>query len=740
MSFFEELRRRNVFKVGIAYLVGAWLLMQFSDILLDNMDAPSWVLNAIMLVLFIGFLITLFVAWAFEMTPDGVKREADVDRSQSVTPQTGKKLNSAIFIMMALAIAYLLFDKFTGSEPFSQDVAQQTSGSVEEKRALTPEITTPDERQSIAVLPFENRSNREEDQFFTDGIHDDLLTTIARIGSMKVISRTSVMEYKNTTKKIPEIAKELGVANILEGGIQRSGDQVRINVQLIDAQTDEHLWAEIFDRELTAKNLFAIQSEISQKIANALETTLSPEETARINTMPTQNLEAYDAYMRGKQLMSTRATSKLEEATREFRHAVELDPNFALAWVGIADSHALLASYGSFNAKESLAIQQDAINHALEIDPLLGEAHVSQGMTYSDRGEFEAMEISFRKGIELSPNYATAYHWYASRLNGLSRVQEAVDLSRKAAELDPRSAIIGSNLAVQYSILGLFSRAEQQYKKVIDLNPGFPQGYQSLGQFYAFSLGRFDRAIEYTRTAQKMDPGSLFAPLTLAVYSLELGDQAAANRYRQMVAEISEQDWRLGWTDMMINQAQSNADGVREAWNWTKNKAPNIPFVFQFSALLQLANGDPNATRKIYLDAEPDWAEPKAWGRLMDADPSQACLVSWVFTRTGDEAQGAALLDQTLKFIETLPGLIEHVDGWNPQFCYLIAGDTEKALNTIESQLAHNHLIWWKTYDQLPMYEQIRFEPRYQAAMVERDRRIAEQRDAVEQMNLGKGP
>ena len=171
---------------------------------------------------------------------------------------------------------------------------------------------------SIAVLPFDNRSALEEDEFFVDGIHDDLLSTIAKIGSLKVISRTSVMEYKGTNKKIPMIAKELGVANILEGGIQRSGNQVRINVQLIDAVTDEHLWAEIFDRELTAENLFAIQSEISQEIANALKTVLSLEEITRINTRPTDNLQAYDAYLRGRQLMATRKVDKLQRAVEEF--------------------------------------------------------------------------------------------------------------------------------------------------------------------------------------------------------------------------------------------------------------------------------------------------------------------------------------------------------------------------------------------------------------------------------------
>ena len=293
MSLFNELKRRNVFRVGVAYLVGAWLLIQVSDIVIDNIGAPPVVLQIIFLALGIGFFVSLFVAWAFELTPEGVKRERDVDRSQSITPQTGKKLNNTILLMMALAIAYLLFDKFSApAQPGSDHFSQQTSGQTtdaNEKSALTPveaiaqasnEAEPAISRQSIAVLPFDNRSRNVDDEYFTEGIHDDLLTNLAHIGSLKVISRTSVNQYKGTEKTIPQIAEELGVATVMEGAVQRSGNTVRINVQLIDANTDEHLWAEIFDRELTAENLFAIQSEISQKIADALEATLSPEEDA----------------------------------------------------------------------------------------------------------------------------------------------------------------------------------------------------------------------------------------------------------------------------------------------------------------------------------------------------------------------------------------------------------------------------------------------------------------------------
>ncbi len=230
-----------------------------------------------------------------------------------------------------------------------------------------------------------------------------------------------------------------------------------------------------------------------------------------------------------------------------------------------------------------------------------------------------------------------------------------------------------------------------------------------------------------------MDPGSLNDQNFLMMYSLEIGDQEAARSYREGLAYINGQDWRLGWSDMLINHANGNASGVRESWNWMKPRLPISTTIIPAVAMLMLANGDLAEAREIYLEADPEWMNPEVWERLVDNDPTSACLIAWTLTQTGEETLGASLLDQTLAFMTTLPGLVEHADIWNAQFCYLAAGDTEKALTLIETQLAHNHLDSWNIYDQLPMYEQIRHEPRYQAAMTERERRLAIQREAVDQ-------
>ena len=342
MSFFAELKRRNVFRVGIAYLVVAWLVMQVADVVINNIGAPEWVFQAILLVLGIGFPLVLVFAWAFEMTPDGLKKEKDVDRSQSITPQTGKKLNNTILMLMALAIAYLLFDKFSESGQKGAELNPPTP-SLQPASAANRDsgLTLDSANSSIAVLPFANRSNQEDDVFFTDGIHDDLLTQLAKISDLKVISRTSVMKYKSTEKTIPEIAAELGVSTILEGGIQRAGNRIRINAQLISVDTDEHLWAETFDREMTIENIFDIQSEITRQIVTAVRGELSDEESEAIAQLPTSSLAAYEAYLHARTLLNAADYNQEKYLGAEVwvNKALEYDPEFALAWAMMVEIH-----------------------------------------------------------------------------------------------------------------------------------------------------------------------------------------------------------------------------------------------------------------------------------------------------------------------------------------------------------------------------------------------------------------
>ena len=738
MSFFAELKRRNVFKVGVAYLVGAWLTIQVADILLDNIGAPAWVLQTIFVLLGVGFFIAIVFAWAFELTPEGVKREKDVDREQSITPQTGKKLNNTILVLLALAVSYLLFDKFSGpTQPGSESISQQTSAqesNAGEKLTPAPAEAEPTiSKQSIAVLPFDNRSRNEDDEFFVEGVHDDLLTNLARIGALKVISRTSVLRYKDTQLPIPAIAAELGVATIMEGAVQRSGSTVRINVQLIDAKTDEHLWAQIYDRELTAENLFSIQSEISQAIADALQATLSADEKDRINNVPTENLQAHDAFLRGRQLMAERTSGSLEAAIAEFEKAVALDPQFALAWVGLADSTILLSSYGTLSQDAAIPIMENAIGRALAIDGQLGEAYASQAQIFNYYKQYEKAENAYQKAIELSPNYAQAWMWYSNFLSDYPlRIQEAVDTARKAAELDPASAVNGISLGGKYLNQGLLSLAEGQYQKVIRLNPGFAPAYVALGDFYQWLLGQPARALPLYQRAVELDPGNVGQQESIADLYLAIGDMENASKVRERMAEADPDNYSVGSVDVKLNLRQHNPAGARETINWLIPKARNDAFRAQWLGFFSLATGDEQLARDLYLAGQPGWLEPDQWPGLIEHFATHGCAVSWIFQNTGDEKLGLELLAQTTAFLdESLPAVMEHTDTWHPEICYLAAGDTGKALDMIETQLSHNHGDSWWLIKEFPMYESIRFEPRFQAAMTEYERRVALQREAI---------
>jgi len=503
MSFITELKRRNVFRVGIAYVVGGWLLLQLTDVLSQLLDLPEVVGRVIVLLVAIGLPVALFFAWAFEMTPEGVKREKDVDRTQSITPHTGKKLNNTILVLMALAIAYLLFDKFSapaqmGSEPFSQQTAEKTTAA-SEKRALTPaeaiaqaqaeatpsSIEAHKADKSIAVLPFTNRSPDANDAYFTDGVHDDLLTQLAKIDAFSVISRTSVLEYRDTAKNLKQIGEELGVANIMEGAVQRSGNRVRINVQLIDALTDEHLWAEVYDRELTTENLFDIQSEIAKSIAGALQATLTDSEIASVSDVPTENVAAYELYLQGKRFALGETEIGFDTAVELYKEALKLDPGFKLAWVGLA--HAYITNYWTYGANPAdRDMARNAIDTAKAIDPDFPELYIAEGFYYYwGLLDYGAALLNLDKAIAQMPSSADAHMWkgWASRRAGLW--DQAIDSMQMAVKLNPRVAL---NLL-------------------------------ETGQTLSY-LGRNEEALELTEAAYKLEPDSYWTKSYLAVLAL----------------------------------------------------------------------------------------------------------------------------------------------------------------------------------------------------------------------------
>jgi len=491
MSFFDELKRRNVFRVGIAYLVVAWLVLQVADVVINNVGAPGWVFQIIMLVLGIGFPVIHIFAWAFEMTPEGIKKEKDVDRTQSITSKTGRKLDFTIIGIMALALVYFVWESRFQDEPVVPAKAETTGLTAGHNvSAETSDSDNAGNDNSIAVLPFANRSRDEDDAFFSDGIHDDLLTQLAKIGDLKVISRTSVMKYKGTQKTIPEIAEELGVSTILEGGIQRAGKRIRINAQLIDVTTDEHLWAETFDREMTMENIFDIQTEITRQIVTAVKGELSDTEQQALGAAPTTNLEAYEAYLHARAATNRADYSKEKyiEAQPWAEKAVRLDPGFAEAWAVLAEIYSQGIWIGFDRTPERVEAAEHALEMAVQLNPDSPTVKAAQADRYYRLENNYAMALEiYNEAHELAPGDARILLYTAITLRRLGRWEEAIETFETSMDLDPANVFIATQLISTLSLMNQHERVDKLVNKWIIKYPDSRdlKGEQILAKIYS---------------------------------------------------------------------------------------------------------------------------------------------------------------------------------------------------------------------------------------------------------------
>ena len=437
-NFFAELKRRNVYKVAVAYAVAAWLLIQLGSILFPTFEAPGWVMKVFVAMVALGFPLALILAWAFELTPEGIKRSDEVSPGQSIAPKTGRKLRIMIGLVGALALGLLMTQllrpKPVAITPNSTAATATVSGP--------PAEAIPS--KSIAVLPFQNLSKEEENAFFADGVQDEILTTLAKVADLKVISRTSVMQYKNTEKRnLPEIAQALKVAHVLEGSVQRSAGRVRVSAQLIDARTDAHLWAERYDRELA--DVFAIQSEIAEKIAQQLQARLSPNEKAAIEARPTQDLAAYDLYLRAKETgrIANVAREERDESVRLLDQAVARDPTFVAALCLLARVHLGYYWVAYDETPARLALADKAIEAAARLNPDAGEVHLARAYYhYWGKREYDAALAELALARRALPNDADAAFLTGSLQRRQGRWEEATRNLQVAAALDPRNSYI----------------------------------------------------------------------------------------------------------------------------------------------------------------------------------------------------------------------------------------------------------------------------------------------------------
>ncbi|HST29605.1 MAG TPA: FlgO family outer membrane protein [Chthoniobacterales bacterium] len=465
-NFFAELKRRNVYKVAVAYAIVAWLLIQVATQVFPFFEIPNWTVRLVVLLLILGFPIALFLAWAFEITPEGIKRAEDVSPQESITKHTGRKLIWLTVMLAVIAAGLLAFQLL---RPKSATTAAVSTAST------TAPATIPE--KSIAVLPFENLSDNKENAFFTDGVQDEILTDLAKVADLKVISRTSVMQYKTgTPRNLREIAQQLGVAHLLEGSVQRAGNKVRVNAQLIDARTDAHQWAENFDRDIA--DVFAIQSEIAKAIADQLQAKLSPSEKTAIEQKPTTDVTAFDLYNRAKNILLTTSfnanvQSLYFQAVDLLNQAIARDPSFFEAYCQLAYANDNLYFLGNDHTPARLALAEAAIQSAFRLRPEAGEAHLARAENlYRGYLDLDGALAELETARRTLPNDSRVSELSGYIVRRQGKHEEAIKNLQRALELDPRNFFILEQIALSYQNLRRYPEMVAMLDRGLTIKPG----------------------------------------------------------------------------------------------------------------------------------------------------------------------------------------------------------------------------------------------------------------------------
>jgi tetratricopeptide (TPR) repeat protein len=529
-----------------------------------------------------------------------------------------------------------------------------------------------------------------------------------------------------------EIGRQLGVAKVLEGGVQRAGDRVRINVQLIDAATSAHLWAESYDRELTIANIFAIQSEVAAAIVGALKASLTPGEQARAKLVPTQNLEAWEAYQLGKQRMAARSTPALADAETHLQNAITLDPKFPLAYVGLADTLRLQTIYGGAPMNATLTRAESAASTALNLDPTLAEGWTSTAGVAFSRGQYDRAERMFLKAIELNPNYATAHHWYSGMLSGLGRMDEALASAEKARALDPLSAIINFNLGGTLESVGRFEEADFYYRKVIAIDPHNSGSYGMLGTLDAYGLSRFAEAVPLLRKAVELDPGDILTAVMLVLVLSDLGDVSEASQISDDVLKRWPDDVYANASAAIVHLSRGNKDSaVRYAQKSLELDPQQLSGDGRSLAMLTYADlekGDYVTARARYAKAGPQLLSAKP--QIERVNYRYAIDLATILKKTGETERAKLLLDRSEQIIRTMSRVGMSGYGIDDVRIEALRGARAKALIGLrEAAKAGWRGPFWRYYrDFDPALFSIRNDPEFKAIFADIERDMAQQR------------
>jgi len=533
------LQRRHVYKTGVAYAVVTWLLIQIATQVFPFFEVPSWAIRMVVILLVLGFPVALVLAWAYEITPEGIKLADEVEPEQSMRQQTGRVLDFIIIGVLLTVIAVFAWQRFG------------------------PTTAPPPPKKSIAVLPFVDLSQNRDQEYFSDGISEQIINSLAKVRGLLVVARTSAFVFKNKFEDVRVVGDRLRVTHVLEGSVSRGPGKVRVDTRLIDVANGFQLWSESYDS--AEQDILSLETDIAQKVANALQVELRLSDAQQLAKSRTPDAEGYDFYLRGRYLLNKRTTESLIKARALFEQTVAKDPLFALGHTGVADANILLAEYGAISADEAARVAWPEITKALNLDEHLAEAYISRAMLLTDfEWNWPAAENDFRKAIDLKPGSVAVYHWFAFHMAQRGRFDEAMRMIDQAQKLDPLSPIV---CAAKARLLWVGRRPKEaiaQCNKALELESNFVPAFVMLARTHALQE-QYPEAIEATKKYIEFSKGSA-GQLELAYVYARSGNKAEAEA---LLAQVTEEKARQSPFDRAaVSAALLDNDG---AFRWLED-------------------------------------------------------------------------------------------------------------------------------------------------------------------------
>ena len=671
-KFFNELQRRNVFKVATAYAIAGWLIIQVAATIAPQLNFPEWVPAFITIITLCGFPIALIIAWAFELTPDGLKKSATVLPEKSVTKKTGKKLNRIIITVLSLAVVFLLIERFLLSPNYSNTAVEGTLLEA-----------------SIAVLPFMDMSPQGDQEYFSDGLSEELLNSLAKVKEMKVAGRTSSFKFKGQNENLTEIGEELKVNHILEGSVRKSGNRIRVTTQLIKVSDGYHIWSETYDKELTANNIFEIQDEISRNVLTELKVRLLPEVEERFKKIPTQNIDAYNLYLEGTQLVASRLPRDLESAEVKFKEAIALDENFAEAYAMLARTYGFMNQYGDLSLDEMKRLMRVNVDKAFVLDGNLGMAYHALAYLQHRSGDDVNSQKSYAKAVELMPNNANVLNGLGASFD-INDPEKSIGYVKRAFELDPLDGPAASNYANYLIWTGNAQKAENILDKLIKHNPEYLPSYTKKANILsAPPNGKLDQAFIQLFPVYKEYPNSQRLVLALLELSSELDLKPYSNYLeKELVANFPATVESFGMRGQ-ANYSSGNFKNLAQIFDsYYENYGPGMERFVSNSEIPVLYHLGKVEEAKIKIERLfPELLKDSI--ELSKDNYNQCMHYVQILKKLGQPEKAERFTNAFCNFTSTLKKDVEYVKTLNDEYdevaCALLRGENEKAIALYES-------------------------------------------------------